>query len=83
MALLLEQTASDEAGLDIFSNSEPWKKVRVLKDQATFRAWGGNTFVADSKFAGVGKIEASDEAKESGFATTARPENGNKFAGGE
>jgi hypothetical protein len=54
-----------------------------LKDQAAFGAGAGNAFVTDPEFTGVGKVEASDEAEESGFPTAAWADDGNKFAGGE
>jgi hypothetical protein len=83
MAFLIEQAASDQAGLNVLADSQPWEKVRVLKDNAAFGAWAGDVFVADSKFAGVGKIEAGDEAKESGLAAAAGAENRDEFASGD
>src|SRR2546430_15773099 len=83
MAFLIQQTARDETGLDVLSDSQPGEQVWVLKDETALGAWTGDAFVANSKFAGVGEVEAGDEAKKGGFATTARTENGNEFARSE
>jgi hypothetical protein len=83
VALLGEQAARDEAGLNVLSDGQPWKEVWVLEDEATFGAWVGDPFVANPKLARIWKIESGDETEESGFPAAAGTDNGNEFARGE
>jgi len=83
VAFLLEQSASDEAGLNVLSNGEPGEKIWVLEDESALGAWADDGFVADSKLAGIGAVQPSDEAKEGGFSAAAGADNGDQFAGSE
>jgi hypothetical protein len=80
---LLQQTTGNKAGLNVLSDAEPGEKVWVLEYEAAFCAWLVDAFVADPELAGVGKVQAGSEPKESGFSTAAGTDNGNEFAGGE
>src|SRR5262249_53871017 len=58
-------------------------KIWVLKDQSTLGVGPGNSFGTDPEFAGVGKIQSSDQTQKGGLAATARPDERYKFAGSQ
>ena len=60
-ALLFQHTARDEAGFDVASHSEPWKKIRILKDKAALCAWRGDLLAAYQDFALGRKNKAGDQ----------------------
>lgn len=53
-ALFAKDAAGDQASFDIAADSEPGEKIRILKDEAAFRAGAGDLFGANPEFAGVG-----------------------------
>src|SRR4051794_10829318 len=53
-----ENTARNQASLNVPANREPGKKIWILKNEAPFRARIGNWSRADQKFARIGRIEA-------------------------
>jgi len=82
-AFFAEDAAGDEAGFDVGADGEPGEEVRILEDEAAFGAGAEDGFGADEEFAGVGCVEAGDEAEEGGFAAAARADEGDEFAGGD
>src|SRR5207248_7957631 len=64
VAIFVEHAPRDEAGLNISANSQPREKIWVLEDKAALGVRTSNWFRANQEFAGVGRIEASNEAKE-------------------
>ena len=51
MPLLLQDAARDKAGLDVATNSEPRKKIRILEDEPALRARRRDRFRTDQEFA--------------------------------
>jgi hypothetical protein len=62
----------DEAGLDIAPHGEPWKKIRILKDEAPLCAWRCDWLVAYQDLAFGWKNKAGDETQQSGLPAAAR-----------
>ena len=77
VAILMENAPRDETGLDVAANSQPREKIWVLENEAPLSVRTSNWFRANQEFAGVGRIEASNEAKEGGFAAAARTDERN------
>src|SRR5438552_2621365 len=80
VAFLAVPPAGDEPGPNVAPDRQPGKKVWVLKDQAAFGAGAGNPFNADPEFARVGRVEAGDEAEESGLAAAAGANDRDQFS---
>src|SRR6266404_7982680 len=68
LVLFTQNAARDEPGLDVTANGEPRKEIRILKNQAAFRAWLSDRVRADQKFSRVGRIQTGNKAKERGLA---------------
>src|SRR5439155_19776183 len=80
LSFLLKHAARDEASLDVATNRQPGKQVGILKNQTPFGARAGNRFSTHLKLTRVGGVKAGDEAKESGFAASARSHERNQFS---
>src|SRR6266404_5259033 len=80
VALLLEQAAGNQAGLNVVANGQPWEEIRILENQTSFGAGRVNGIASNEKLAGIWKIETSDEAKERRFAAAARANERDQFA---
>jgi len=72
MTFVLEQAARNQTGLNVAANRQPRKKIWVLKNQSSLGTGPGNWFGPDIKFTGIGQIQSSDQAQESGLAAAAR-----------
>ena len=83
MPLTVQDAARDETGLDVATNSEPRKKIRILKDKTAFRVGTGDWLRADQELAGVRNIETGDETKKRRFSATTRAHQRNQFPGRE
>src|SRR5439155_1598139 len=68
-------------GFYVATDGEPRVEVGVLKDQTTFGTGGNNPLRPHPKFAGVGGVEAGDEAEERGFSAAAWANNRDEFSG--
>ena len=73
----MENAPRDEAGLDVAANSQPRKKIWILEDEAALSVRADDWFRTNQQCAGVGGIEAGDEAEERGLAAAARSYEGN------
>ena len=73
MTLRLEYTPRNQACFDIPSHGEPWKKIRILKNETARCARSKNFFLAHKQLAGIRKIETGNESKQCRFSATARP----------
>src|SRR6185503_2349106 len=80
MALFVKHTACDEASLDVAANRQPGKQVGILKNQAPFGARAGYPRSTHTKFTGVGRFKAGDEAKQRGLAAATRSNERNEFS---
>src|SRR2546430_5734781 len=58
MACVAEHTARDEAGLDIAPDGQPWKQVRILKNEAAFRTRANNCRRSNEDFTRIRRIQA-------------------------
>jgi len=74
ITLRLEYTARNQACFDIPTHGEPWKKIRILKNETALCARSKNFFLAHKQLAGIRKIETGNESKQCRFSATARPD---------
>jgi hypothetical protein len=72
ISFFMQHTACNEPGLDITANSQPRKKIWILKDETAFRVRSDNFFVADKQIARIRNIQTSHESKQCRLSTTAR-----------
>ena len=68
---LVKQPTGNEAGLDIFSNGQPGKKVWILKNQTALGARFRDELIVEPRFAGIGGVQAGDQAEQGGLSATA------------
>ena len=73
VSFFAQHSARNEAGLDIVAHGEPWKKIRILKNETTLGARAEDFFFVHNQLAGIRKIETRDESKQCRFSATARP----------
>src|SRR6516162_1396495 len=80
LAMAVEYTAGDKASLDIAANCEPGEEVWILKHQP---ALGPRTNHRRGPYVQLprgGLVKTGDQTQQSGFAATARANQGQHFA---
>src|SRR5262249_49366275 len=70
-AFLFQHTACDEAGFDVAPDSEPGKKIRILKDEAPFCVWRSDWLVAYQDLPFGRKKKTGAETQQSGLPAPA------------
>ncbi len=70
VSFFAQHSARNEAGLDVVAHREPWKKIRILKNETTLGARAEDFFFVHNQLAGIRKIETRDESKQCRFSAT-------------
>ncbi len=73
-ALLAEQSARNQCRFNISAHGQPRKQTRILENESALSAWAGNWLRAHEQLARIGQIESRNQAKQSGFAAAAWPD---------
>src|SRR5882724_4258286 len=80
ISFFAQNSARNQAGLDIAPNRKPGKQIWILKNEATFRARLVDWVRANQKFARVGKFQTGNESQQGRLAAPAWANERNQFS---
>ena len=82
ISFFAQDSARNEAGLDITPNRQPGKQIRILKNETTFRTRLVDWVLANQIFARVGSIQTGNKPKQGLLAAAAWANERNQFSRG-